>query len=175
MVSYGLPLLGFLALAVLWLARSWLPAAGRRRLGAGGGAGVRWPRLRVVGGLPGPPRPLLGRARRAAAGGVLDVGQPGGAAAVAPVRCSAPALGRLVELRGRADRVVAWLVAGAGAAVLTADLSRMSKAEVERIWLPFVPWLLLSTALLPERWRRPGLLVQVVAALLLQHLLFTSW
>ena len=47
----------------------------------------------------------------------------------------------------------------------------MSKAEVERIWLPFVPWLLLSTALLPERWRRPVLGVQVVVALLVQHLL----
>ena len=42
-----------------------------------------------------------------------------------------------------------------------ADLSRMSKAEVERIWLPFVPWLTLSIALLPERWRRRGLVVQV--------------
>ena len=71
--------------------------------------------------------------------------------------------------------MVTWLVVAAGAAVLTADLSRMSKAEVERIWLPFVPWLLLSTALLPERWRRPGLVMQLVAALVLQHLLFTSW
>ena len=47
-----------------------------------------------------------------------------------------------------AVRVV--LLAGAAVlCVLAADLSRMSKAEVERIWLPFVPWLLLSTALLP--------------------------
>ncbi len=67
------------------------------------------------------------------------------------------------------------LVAGAAAAVVTADLSRMSKAEVERIWLPFVPWLLLSTALLPERWRRPGLALQLVVALVVQHLLYTTW
>jgi hypothetical protein len=46
---------------------------------------------------------------------------------------------------------------------------------VERIWLPFVPWLLLGTALLPERWRRWGLTVQVAAALLIQHLLATTW
>jgi len=84
-------------------------------------------------------------------------------------------LGRLAALRGNADRVVTWLVLGALAAVAVADLSRMSKAEVERIWLPFVPWLLLSTALLPDRWRRPGLALQLVVALLLQHLLFTSW
>ena len=52
----------------------------------------------------------------------------------------------------------------------------MSKAEVERIWLPFVPWLLLSTALLPERWRRlgagrPG----GRRALVVEHLLYTGW
>jgi methylthioxylose transferase len=59
--------------------------------------------------------------------------------------------------------------------VLLADLSRMSKGEVERIWLPFVPWLLLSTALLPERWRRAGLALQLATAVLLEVLLFTSW
>jgi hypothetical protein len=46
---------------------------------------------------------------------------------------------------------------------------------VERIWLPFVPWLLLTTALLPERWRRWGLLLQVAWALAVQQLLYTSW
>jgi methylthioxylose transferase len=59
--------------------------------------------------------------------------------------------------------------------VLVADLSQMSKAEVERIWLPFVPWVLLACALLPERWRRRGLVLQVVLALLVQHLLLTGW
>src|SRR5690606_11816268 len=65
----------------------------------------------------------------------------------------------LDRFRPRGDREarVAWLLAGA--AVLTivlADASQMSKAEVERIWLPFVPWLLVACALLPERWRRAG-------------------
>ena len=49
------------------------------------------------------------------------------------------------------------LAGAAAASVLLADASQMSKAEVERIWLPFVPWLLLSCALLPERWRTRGL------------------
>lgn len=72
-------------------------------------------------------------------------------------------------------RVVRWL-AGAGVAmILAADLSQMSRAEVERIWLPFVPWLLLSCALLPERWRRWGLVGQIAAALITQHLLWTDW
>jgi hypothetical protein len=30
-------------------------------------------------------------------------------------------------------------------------------------------------ALLPTRWLRPALAVQVVTALLVQHLLFTGW
>ena len=51
----------------------------------------------------------------------------------------------------------------------------MSKAEVERIWLPFVPWLLVGSALLSHRWRRWGLAGQVVFALVVQHLLFTGW
>ena len=51
----------------------------------------------------------------------------------------------------------------------------MSRAEVERIWLPFVPWLLVACALLPESWRRAGVVVQVVLALVVQHLLFTGW
>jgi hypothetical protein len=66
----------------------------------------------------------------------------------------------------------------AGAAALTiaiADLSRMSKAEVERIWLPFVPWLTISLALLPGSWRRWGLGLQVLTALAVEHLLYTTW
>jgi hypothetical protein len=59
--------------------------------------------------------------------------------------------------------------------VVAANLSQMSKAEVERIWLPFAPWLLLSCALLPEHWRRRGLVLQLVLALVVQHLLFTGW
>ena len=61
------------------------------------------------------------------------------------------------------------------AMVVAADLSQMSRAEVERIWLPFVPWLLVSCALLPERWRRRGLVLQLVVALAVQHLLSTGW
>ncbi|MCB0963135.1 MAG: hypothetical protein KDA98_07515 [Acidimicrobiales bacterium] len=39
-----------------------------------------------------------------------------------------------------------WLLAAGGlAAVAIADLSGLSKAEVERIWLPFAPWVLVLT------------------------------
>jgi len=174
MVSYGLLLVGFLAVAVLWLARSWspLPLAAVAALAvvlAFAAFGFAWWEAYPV--LHD--RYWAGLAQRRPASYWLW----GNLAAL--LLCAGPilgaGLGRLAALRGRADRVVAWLVVGAGAGVLTADLSRMSKAEAERIWLPFVPWLLLSTALLPERWRRPGLALQLVAALVLQHLLFTSW
>jgi hypothetical protein len=51
----------------------------------------------------------------------------------------------------------------------------MSRAEVERIWLPFVPRLLVGTATLPPGWRRAGLFLQVTTALLVQHLLRPDW
>jgi hypothetical protein len=58
-------------------------------------------------------------------------------------------------------------------ALLIADLSGMSKAETERIWLPFVLWLLPAGALLtrPRAW----LTAQALLALLLNHLLRTGW
>jgi hypothetical protein len=73
------------------------------------------------------------------------------------------------------DRVVALLTGAATLSIVLADLSLMSKAEVERIWLPFVPWLLVGCALLPEKWRRGGLVAQVVLAIVIQTLLYTRW
>ncbi len=174
LLSYGLPLIGLIALAILFLARSWLPlpiaaAAALVVVGGFAVAGFAWweayPVLhdRYWEGLAAN-RPasywMWGNlaALFLAAGPVLGAG-----------------LARLGELRGRADRVVLWLAGSATAIIVIADLSRMSKSEVERIWLPFIPWMLLSTALLPERWRRWGLGLQVLTALVLQHLLYTTW
>ncbi|MDG5805757.1 hypothetical protein P9869_24440 [Streptomyces ossamyceticus] len=58
-------------------------------------------------------------------------------------------------------------------ALLVADLSGMSKAETERIWLPFAAWLLAAGALLPRP--RAWLAAQAALALLLNHLLLTGW
>ncbi|MEU3143144.1 MULTISPECIES: hypothetical protein [unclassified Streptomyces] len=68
---------------------------------------------------------------------------------------------------------LALLVLSALLALLIADLSGMSKAETERIWLPFVFWLLPAGALLPAP--RAWLAGQAVLALLLNHLLRTGW
>lgn len=75
--------------------------------------------------------------------------------------------GRTAEFR------LALLVSAALLALLVADLSGMSKAETERIWLPFAIWLLPACAFLtrPRAW----LAAQALLALLLNHLLLTGW
>jgi hypothetical protein len=198
MVSYGLPLLGVLALAVLLAARSWrvLPVSFVAALvpvllfvpfgfawweaypvlterywdGLASdrpGAYWTWANLALLlysGGL------LLGAGvavlgwrlvawRRAARAGV--VGGSGGPG--------------VPGVPGGSDRVLLLLAAAGTIIVLIATSSQMSRAEVERIWLPFIPWITLSLALLPERWRRRGLAVPIVSALLLEHLLYHSW
>ncbi|CAM5391407.1 hypothetical protein SALBM311S_03720 [Streptomyces alboniger] len=65
------------------------------------------------------------------------------------------------------------LVLSALIALLVADLSGMSKAETERIWLPFAVWLLPACAWLTGA--RGWLVAQGVLALLLNHLLLTGW
>lgn len=75
----------------------------------------------------------------------------------------------------RTARPVVLLTLAAAIAVALADVSLLSRAETERIWLPFVPWLLLGTAALDDRWRRRALAGQVALALAIQTLLFTRW
>jgi hypothetical protein len=182
MMSYGLPLFGLLALAVLWAGRRWtpLPIAATTALLVvavfvlfgfyywealpelrerywDGIASRRPPEYWMWGNLAA----LMFSAGPLAAAGLAQLGTARPTAA---------------ERRARSPLAVVWVVALAGwAMVLAAHLSQMSRAEVERIWLPFVPWLLLGCALLPERWRRRGLVVQLVVALVVQHLLRTSW
>ncbi|ROR80111.1 hypothetical protein SAMN06295974_2007 [Plantibacter flavus] len=178
-LSYGLVLLGVLALAVLWLARSWWPlpiAAATACVVAVVFAvfGFRWweayPVLvdRYWAGIASR-RPfsywVWGNLAALAISGGLIVGASV-AVVVRRIRRPFPV---------GAVRVVVVLTAAAALTILFADLSMMSKAEVERIWVPFVPWLLIGTALLPERLRRPALGVQLGTALVVQHLLLTGW
>jgi hypothetical protein len=84
-----------------------------------------------------------------------------------------------VALAWLRDRRV-WLLAGAGlAVVVAADLSGMSKAEVERIFLPFAPWVLLATAAFAgargERMVRGLLIAQVATAVGIQALVRSPW
>jgi MFS family permease len=82
------------------------------------------------------------------------------------------AVAGLARLRDRGT----WLLAGGAlAAVAAADLSGMSKAEVERIWLPFVPWVLLATSALPASRRRRWLFANVALALVLELAVVQPW
>ena len=67
------------------------------------------------------------------------------------------------------------LVLAALLAILFADLSRLSKAETERIWLPFTVWLVAATALLPRPSLRFWLALNVIGALALNHFILTNW
>jgi methylthioxylose transferase len=67
------------------------------------------------------------------------------------------------------------LALAAAVVILLADLSGLSKAETERIWLPFTVWLLPAASLLPPGSRRGWLTVQAVTALAVNHLVLTFW
>jgi hypothetical protein len=59
-----------------------------------------------------------------------------------------------------------WLAGGALGGVLLANLTGLSKGEVERIWLPAVPWVLVATASIRRRheqalWASGSMLVAV--------------
>jgi len=79
----------------------------------------------------------------------------------------------LTPIKGRSG--VHLLILGALLAVICADLSMLSKAEVERIWLPYTVWLTAAGALLPPRSQRWWLGVNVIGALALNHLILTNW
>ncbi|HEU4426220.1 MAG TPA: hypothetical protein VFR67_27090 [Pilimelia sp.] len=91
----------------------------------------------------------------------------------------APALRRAVVAArlpaGGIPRATVALPLAAAVAVLAADLSGLSKAEVERIWLPFAVWLLAAVTWLPEAARRPWLVAQAMTAIAINHLLWTAW
>jgi hypothetical protein len=68
------------------------------------------------------------------------------------------------------------LITGAALlAILLADVTGLSKAEVERIWLPFTVWLVPAAALLPASTRRWWLAAQALTALAVNHLVLTNW
>ena len=73
------------------------------------------------------------------------------------------------------DRVVALLALSGVLAALVADLSGLSKAEAERIWLSFGVIAYASLALLRGRGAGWALMGSAMWALLVNHLLNTGW
>ena len=89
---------------------------------------------------------------------------------------SVAGLGRVFDISAiRARSGLHLVVLGALASIVCADLSMLSKAETERIWLPFTMWLVAAGALLPARAQRWWLAVNVVGALLINHIILTNW
>ena len=87
----------------------------------------------------------------------------------------------LVEFwRHRKPPPAVWpLVVGAALALLASHLSQYTRAEVERIWLLFYPWLMVATGV-PALTSRPRLLAALVAvqagsAIVLQAALVSKW
>ncbi len=175
-LNYGLVLMGFVALAVVLVTRNWrslIPAvAGALAVVAAFTlAGFWWFEgyqlvvERYYQGIADD-RPYWYWIWANLACLVLAVGP----AAVAGLRRAAPEF-----LSIRTPNPVVALVRGAAIAVLAADISGMSKAEVERIWLPFAVWLVAAAALLPAASRRWWLAAQAGTALAVTHVLLTSW
>jgi methylthioxylose transferase len=61
--------------------------------------------------------------------------------------------------------------------VAIADVSGLSKAEVERIWLPFMPWIAAATAgtFDDASARRTWLCVNIAWAIAVQALVRSPW
>ena len=181
MLSYGLAIAAILLIAVPVAARTWRPAPATV-LGAAAviatfaAAGFRWwaalPVLhtRYYAGIAHD-RPAAYWVWADFAALLLSAGL-----AAAPAAALVLRRWRLVVRPIRSpSRPVVVLGLAALACVAVADMTLMSKAEVERIWLPFMPWLLLGVALFPPIWRTRALAGQVVLAVVLQTLLFTVW
>jgi len=170
-LSYGLVLGGLLPLAVVAATRSWrataLATAGAAVVVAAFTASGFWwftgfGHVRVIYAASiaaSRPYPYFVWANLAAVSLAVGPAVYAGVrrAVAAPLRPTAAALLALAAL----------------AAILAADLSGLSKAEVERIWLPFAVWLVVPCALLPRP--RAWLAAQAALALAVNHLLLTVW
>ncbi|RSD13145.1 hypothetical protein [Amycolatopsis eburnea] len=175
-LSYGLVLLGLLAVAVAVLARQWRAAA----LAIAGALAVvglfAWAGFWWLDGY----HLVVERYYQGVAlvrpysywvwADLAAVTVALGPAVVAALRRGVAGAGR-----GLLSDPVLLLGAAALLAIVFADVSGLSKAETERIWLPFGVWLLPLTALLPRPGRRWWLAAQAATALAVNHLLLTGW
>lgn len=171
-LSYGLVLLGILSVTILVIGRSWRPLPW-----ALGGALVVAAAFTLGGYAWWESYPVL---RERYYAGIAserhysywvwgDIAAWTYTAGLA-VWAAFPATWRVLR-----SNVLAQLAAAAMLTIVIASLSGMSKAETERIFLPFTIWIVALPALLPERWHRGLLLSQVALGLAAQQLLLTRW
>ena len=172
-LSYGLVLLAIPALAVVWVTRGWrvLPAAIGAALAVAAAfwaSGFAWweafpvLRERYYDGVASE-RAFSYWVWADVAAWTFTLGLATWAAV--------PSLRRASRHRDAGALVIASAVVAVGVAAL----SGMSKAEVERIWLPFTLWVLAAGAFLPVRWRPLLLISQIGTAVAVQAFLLTRW
>ncbi|WP_116375068.1 hypothetical protein [Mycobacterium sp. MFM001] len=178
-LNYGLTLMALPALAVLVCARDWRPAL--RALGPAviaavavvlvfAAAGFWWfdgytlVQQRYWQGLASDrPFEYWSWANLAAAACATGLGSIAG-------------LGRVFDAAAiRRRSGIHLLMLAVLIAIVCADLSMLSKAETERIWLPFTIWLTAAPALLPPQSHRFWLALNVIGALLVNSLIYTNW
>ena len=85
----------------------------------------------------------------------------------------------VIGLASLRSRRMWWIVAAAGAALLISHFTQYTKAEVERIWLPYYPWLIVASAgvwVFSRRWLVTSVIaIQALSAIVLQAALLTKW
>jgi hypothetical protein len=84
-----------------------------------------------------------------------------------------PASAAAVTRLWRTSRPLTWLIAAALLAVAASDASGYMRGEVERIWLPYSPWIVIAGVAL--RRRTPWLVAQALTALVVQALVVSPW
>ncbi len=171
-LSYGLVLLGILAVAVLIIAKSWRPLPWT--LGAAGVVAA----LFTIGGFAWwDAYPVLRERYYDGIASDRHYSYWVWANLAAWTYTIGLAVWAAFPTAWRALRtnVLAQLAAAAMLTILVATLSGMSKAETERIFLPFTIWVVALPALLPERWHRGLLMSQVGLGLAAQLLLLARW
>lgn len=168
-LSYGFALLAVIPAVVAWKRRSWQPLAIATLpvlivIAAWAAAGFWW----LAGLAATRQQYALGIAQDRPYSYFLFADL-----AVLGVAIGPAAVVGLARLQGRAW----WLVGGALGAVALADVSGMSKAEVERIWLPFAVWIMVACAPLGKaKWSGRGwLALSCALAILLQVGLDSPW
>jgi hypothetical protein len=167
LLTYGAATLLFVAVAVSWWRRRWRPIATAMMatiavLAAAAAAGFVW--------FEG-----LAATEMAYRAGVSSA-RPYDFFVVNNLAAFALAVGpaALVGVTRVPRSRLAWLVGGALMAVAAADVSGLSKGEVERIWLLFVPWVVVAAGQLREHARR-WLWLHTAVALGIAAFVRTPW
>jgi hypothetical protein len=167
-LNYGLLPLAAIPLVVLWRARFPL----RPLVGLGLGAALVAAAF-TAGGFWWPDGVAATHARWAYGSGSK---RPYGYMLVADLALLAVITGPATAVGLTRLRRAAWpLVAAALVAVVVLDLSGVTRGEVERIWLPFAPWVMLVTSALPRAHVRRWLVAQVAVAVLVQGAVRLLW